>query len=84
MAESGSSLRNHPRSRGSAYASAMPPAIVVPGSTIARTRERLVREAERVAERIGAELVVLSGRDEAEHMRSLWDGSAVHADDPSS
>jgi uncharacterized SAM-binding protein YcdF (DUF218 family) len=55
----------------------MPPAIVVPGSTIARTRERLVREAERVAERIGAELVVLSGRDEAEHMRSLWDGPDV-------
>jgi uncharacterized SAM-binding protein YcdF (DUF218 family) len=52
----------------------MRPAIVVPGSTIARIRGRLVREAERVATRIGAELVVFSGRDEAEHMRELWSG----------
>ena len=55
----------------------MPPAIVVPGSVLARTRERLVREAERVAERIDAELVVFSGRNEAEQMRSLWRGPDV-------
>jgi len=52
----------------------VPPAVVVPGSVIARTRERLVREAERVARRTGAELVVFSGRGEAQHMRSLWSG----------
>ena len=52
----------------------MPLAIVVPGSIIPRTRERLVREAERVARRTGAELVVFSGRGEAEHMRDLWRG----------
>lgn len=51
--------------------------IVVPGSTLASTRERLVREAERVAERTGAELVVFSGQDEAEHMRSLWRGPDI-------
>lgn len=55
----------------------MPPALVVPGSTLARTRERLVREAERVAEQIGSQLVVFSGRDEAEHMHSLWRGPDV-------
>ena len=55
----------------------MPPAIVVPGSIIARTRERLVREAERVALRTGAELVVFSGKDEAGHMRKLWRGTDV-------
>ena len=49
-------------------------AVVVPGTTIARTRERLVREAERVAVRTGAGLVVFSGQDEAEHMRDLWRG----------
>jgi uncharacterized SAM-binding protein YcdF (DUF218 family) len=49
-------------------------AVVVPGTTIARTRERLVREAERVTVRTGAGLVVFSGRDEAEHMRDLWRG----------
>jgi hypothetical protein len=38
-------------------------AVVVPGTTIARTRERLVREAERVTVRTGAGLVVFSGRD---------------------
>ena len=53
---------------------AVPPAVVVPGSIVARIRERLVREAERVAARTGADLVVFSGRDEAEHMRSLWRG----------
>lgn len=52
----------------------MPPAVVVPGSVIARTRERLVREAERVVRRTGAELVVFSGRGEAQHMHSLWRG----------
>jgi uncharacterized SAM-binding protein YcdF (DUF218 family) len=55
----------------------VPPAIVVPGSILARTRDRLVREAERVAVRTGAELVVFSGKDEAEHMRSLWRGPDV-------
>jgi uncharacterized SAM-binding protein YcdF (DUF218 family) len=53
------------------------PAVVVPGSTLRSTRERLVREAERVALRTGAELVVFSGKDEAEHMRSLWRGPEV-------
>ncbi|MGN6800052.1 MAG: ElyC/SanA/YdcF family protein [Gaiellaceae bacterium] len=52
----------------------MPPAVIVPGSVIPRTRERLVREAERVVRSTGAELVVFSGRDEAEHMRGLWRG----------
>jgi uncharacterized SAM-binding protein YcdF (DUF218 family) len=52
----------------------VPPAVVVPGSVIASTRERLVREAERVVHRTGAELVVFSGRGEAEQMRSLWRG----------
>jgi uncharacterized SAM-binding protein YcdF (DUF218 family) len=52
----------------------VPPAIVVPGSVLARTRERLVREAERLAARTGAELVVFSGRGEADQMRSLWRG----------
>ena len=55
----------------------MPTAVVVPGSIIPRIRERLVREAERVVRRTGAELVVFSGRDEAEHMRSLWRGPAA-------
>lgn len=52
-------------------------AVVLPGSSLARTRERLVREAERVARRTGARLVVFSGKDEAEHMRSLWRGPEV-------
>ena len=55
-----------------AYPDAVPPAVVVPGSVIARTRERLVREAERTVGRTGAALVVFSGRGEAEHMRDLW------------
>jgi uncharacterized SAM-binding protein YcdF (DUF218 family) len=55
----------------------VPPAVVVPGSILARTRERLVREAERAATRGGAKLVVFSGRNEAEHMRSLWHGPDV-------
>jgi uncharacterized SAM-binding protein YcdF (DUF218 family) len=36
-----------------------------------------VREAERVATRTGARLVVFSGKDEAEHMRRLWRGPDV-------
>ena len=52
-------------------------AVVVPGSTLRSTRERLVREAERVALRTGAELVVFSGKEEAEHMRGLWRGPDV-------
>jgi uncharacterized SAM-binding protein YcdF (DUF218 family) len=55
----------------------MAPAVVVPGSSLARTRERLVREAERVARRVGSNLVVFSGVDEAAHMRDLWRGPAV-------
>jgi uncharacterized SAM-binding protein YcdF (DUF218 family) len=47
-------------------------AIVVPGSTVASVRERLVRAAERVAHH--GEVVVFSGLDEAEHMRSIWEG----------
>jgi uncharacterized SAM-binding protein YcdF (DUF218 family) len=49
-------------------------AIVVPGSSHRPTRVRLVREAERVARRLGAEVVVLSGHGEAAHMRSIWQG----------
>jgi uncharacterized SAM-binding protein YcdF (DUF218 family) len=52
-------------------------AIVVPGSSLARTRERLVRGAERAARDTGASVVVLSGRGEAEHMRDLWRGPDV-------
>ncbi|HEY2777238.1 MAG TPA: ElyC/SanA/YdcF family protein [Gaiellaceae bacterium] len=52
-------------------------AVVVPGSTLRRTRERLVRGAERTARRFHAELVVFSGQDEAEHMRNLWRGPDV-------
>jgi uncharacterized SAM-binding protein YcdF (DUF218 family) len=53
------------------------PAIVVPGSSHRSTRVRLVQEAERVTRRLGARLVVLTGRNEAEHMRSLWRGPDV-------
>ena len=52
-----------------------PSAIVVPGSTVARVRERLVRTAERLAR--NGEVVILSGLDEAEHMRSIWRGPNV-------
>jgi uncharacterized SAM-binding protein YcdF (DUF218 family) len=55
----------------------VPPAIVVPGTVLARTRERLVREAERVAERTDAKLVVFSGKDEAAHMQGIWRGPEV-------
>lgn len=51
-----------------------PAAIVVPGSAHARTRERLVREAERAARDAGARIVVFSGAGEAPHMRELWSG----------
>jgi uncharacterized SAM-binding protein YcdF (DUF218 family) len=52
-------------------------ALVVPGSTVVRARERLVREAERAARDSGARIVVFSGAGEAEHMRDLWDGPEV-------
>jgi uncharacterized SAM-binding protein YcdF (DUF218 family) len=52
-------------------------AIVVPGNTVARTRARLVREAERAARGSGARIVVFSGASEAEHMRGLWNGPAA-------
>jgi uncharacterized SAM-binding protein YcdF (DUF218 family) len=54
-----------------------PPAIVVPGSTVARVRERLVREAERAAFAVGAREVVLSGASEAGPMRDIWRGPDV-------
>jgi uncharacterized SAM-binding protein YcdF (DUF218 family) len=54
-----------------------PPAIVVPGSTVARVRERLVREAERVALAVDAHVVVFSGAWEAGPMRDLWQGPDV-------
>jgi len=53
------------------------PAIVVPGSSHRPTRVRLVREAERVTRRLGADLVVLSGDREAAELRSLWQGPDV-------
>jgi uncharacterized SAM-binding protein YcdF (DUF218 family) len=55
----------------------MTTAIVVPGSTVRRTRERLVREAQRAARDNGASVVVFSGAGEAEHMRELWNGADV-------
>jgi uncharacterized SAM-binding protein YcdF (DUF218 family) len=54
-----------------------PPAIVLPGSTVRRVRERLVREAERVARAVEARVVVFSGASEAEPMRDLWQGPDV-------
>ena len=54
-----------------------PSAIVVPGSTLARVRERLVREAERVARAVDARVVVFSGASEAGPMRDLWQGPNV-------
>ncbi|HET7449125.1 MAG TPA: YdcF family protein [Gaiellaceae bacterium] len=50
-------------------------AIVVPGSSVVRVRERLVRAAERLAR--DGRVVVFSGLDEAEHMRSIWRGPEV-------
>jgi uncharacterized SAM-binding protein YcdF (DUF218 family) len=52
-------------------------AIVVPGSTMSRIREGLVREAERVARQIDASIVVFSGASEAGPMRDLWHGPDV-------
>ena len=52
-------------------------AIVVPGSTVTRVRERLVREAERIAEAVDANVVVFSGASEAGPMRDLWQGPDV-------
>jgi len=49
----------------------------VPGSTVTRVRERLVREAERVAREVEAHLVVFSGASEAGPMRDLWRGPEV-------
>jgi uncharacterized SAM-binding protein YcdF (DUF218 family) len=54
-----------------------PPAIVVPGSSLRRIRERLVREAERVARAVDADVVVFSGAGEAGSMRDLWQGPNV-------
>jgi uncharacterized SAM-binding protein YcdF (DUF218 family) len=54
-----------------------PPAIVVPGSTVTRVRERLVREAERVALAVGAHVLVFSGASEAGAMRDSWRGPDV-------
>ena len=47
-------------------------AVVVPGSSVARVRERLVRAAEQAAAELDARCVVLSGEGEAGHMRDLW------------
>jgi hypothetical protein len=49
----------------------------VPGSTVTRVRERLVREAERVARAVDAHVVVFSGASEAGPMRDLWRGPEV-------
>jgi uncharacterized SAM-binding protein YcdF (DUF218 family) len=54
-----------------------PAAIVVPGSALARVRERLVREAERVARSRGVPVVVFSGASEAGPMREAWKGPDV-------
>jgi uncharacterized SAM-binding protein YcdF (DUF218 family) len=54
-----------------------PSAVVVPGSTVTRIRERLVREAERVASAVDARVIVFSGASEAGPMRDLWRGPDV-------
>jgi uncharacterized SAM-binding protein YcdF (DUF218 family) len=54
-----------------------PLAIVVPGSSVTRIRERLVREAERVARTVDAHVVVFSGASEAGPMREIWQGPDV-------
>ncbi len=54
-----------------------PPTIVVPGSSVARIRERLVREAERVARTVDARVAVFSGASEARQMRDIWQGPLV-------
>jgi uncharacterized SAM-binding protein YcdF (DUF218 family) len=55
----------------------MTQAIVVPGSTVRRVRERLVHEAERVARAVDARVVVFSGSSEAGPMRDSWHGPEV-------
>ena len=52
-------------------------AIVLPGSSLAPVRERLVRKAEQVARETDAAAVVLSGLNEAGHMRELWRGPEI-------
>ena len=54
-----------------------PLAIVVPGSSLARVRERLVRRAEQVAEDSDARVIVFSGAAEARPMRDIWQGAGV-------
>ncbi len=54
-----------------------PPAIVVPGSSLARVRERLVQTAEQVAEDSDARVVVFSGAAEAQPMCDIWQGADV-------
>jgi uncharacterized SAM-binding protein YcdF (DUF218 family) len=54
-----------------------PPAVVVPGSSVTRVRERLVREAERVARAVDARVVIFSGVSEAGSMRDVWRGPDV-------
>ena len=49
----------------------------MPGSTVTRVRERLVREAERAALAVDAHVVVFSGASEAVPMRDLWRGPDV-------
>jgi uncharacterized SAM-binding protein YcdF (DUF218 family) len=54
-----------------------PPALVVLGSSIERTCRLLAAEAARSAERLDAELVVLTGwSGEGERMRAAWRGSS--------
>jgi len=55
----------------------MAPAIVVPGSSLPRIRALLVEKAQAVARESRARVVVLSGLDEAAHMRELWRGPDV-------
>jgi uncharacterized SAM-binding protein YcdF (DUF218 family) len=56
-------------------------AVVVPGSSLAGTRRRLVAAAERAVRELGAEVVVFTGcasdepSSEAALMRGLWRGS---------
>jgi uncharacterized SAM-binding protein YcdF (DUF218 family) len=49
-------------------------AVIVLGSSLAGTRRRLVRRAERVAAELDAGVVVLTGESEARLMRMLWRG----------
>jgi uncharacterized SAM-binding protein YcdF (DUF218 family) len=54
-----------------------PPATVVLGTSLSRIRTRLVREAERVAHTVDADVVVFSGAGEAGPMRNIWQGPDV-------